>query len=188
MPLITVTDHLVPLSAITATSTFWRLLSGGVISLWVKERMMEGGWRGKSMFVISGQRNECQSVGVSWKCFLQQFLVTALLVGYKQPVQHSLPPTRFPPSLQVDQGTKPAPKYLHNSQIDTWKCQNCTCRCNPWEQAWAAEEQPSSPLHCLLQGKPFLGNFKASAAFREEDVRGLFFSHFHLLFGFSRRP
>lgn len=94
--------------------------------------------------------------------------------------QASLPPTRLPPSQQEGQGTKPAPctKYLHNNQTDTQKCQNCTCRCNPWEQAWGAEEQPPSPPHCLLQGRPCLVNFKASAAFREGDVRGLLFPIF----------
>lgn len=81
MPLITAADHLVPLSAIAANSTVWCLLSGGVTSLWVKERMLEGGWRGNPMFVISRQRNACQSVGVSWKCCFQQLLVTTQLVG-----------------------------------------------------------------------------------------------------------
>lgn len=83
MPLITVTDHPVPLSAITANSTFQCPFSGRVTSLWVKERTMEGGWRDNPMFVISGQRNACQTDGVSWKCFLQQLLITAQLVGYK---------------------------------------------------------------------------------------------------------
>lgn len=99
---------------------------------------------------------------------------------------HCLPPTRLPPSQQEYQGTKAAPctKYLCNNRSDIWKCQNCTCRCNPWEQAWGAEQQPPSPPHCLLQGRPCAVNFKAPAAFREGNVRGLLFFPFSFAFWF----
>lgn len=123
-----------------------------------------------------------KSVGVSWKCCLQQLVVTGQLVGYKWPVQ---PPTRLPPSW-VGQGTKPTPctKDLHGNRTDTRKCQNCTCRCHPWEQPQGTEEQPPSPPHCLAQGRPCLVTFKASAAFREGDVREFFFSPFSFAFWF----
>lgn len=39
-------------------------------------------------------------------------------------------------------------------------------------------EQPPSPPHCLLHSRPCLVNFKASVAFGEWDVRGLFFPIF----------
>lgn len=61
--------------------------------------------------------------------------------------------TRLPPlqrGASEGQGTNPAPhtKDLHNNQKDIWKHQNCTCRCNGWEQVWGAEEdvQSSHPL------------------------------------------
>lgn len=121
VPSVTGTDHLVPPSAITANSTAGCLLSVGITSPWAKERMLEGGWRGKPMFVISRQRNACQSVGVSWKWGLQQLLVTGQLVGYKWPVHHTVchPQGSLPHSRSIrEQKQLPVPNiYVTIEQI-----------------------------------------------------------------------
>lgn len=173
MPLITATDHLVPLSAITANSAVGCLLSGGITSLWVKERMLEGGWRGSPMFVVSRHRNACQKVlestgnaACSSSLSLASWWVTNGLCSHPQ--------GSLPHGWAREQNQLPVPNIYMRIEQMHGNAKIALADAIPGSSP--REQRSSHPLHPTVpQGRPCLVNFKASAAFREGDVRDFFF-------------
>lgn len=196
MPSITNADDLVSLSAVTANSTTGCLLSEGVTSPRSRKKRWREDGEVSLVLAISRQRNAflfntewtikaLESAGNaacsgSWS--LASWWITnsrhgMLFTTHKAPSLSEGGPRRAREQTQL-----PVPKICitiiqRYMEMPKLHMQMRSLGAGLGSRG-SRTEQPPSPPHCLLHGRPCLVNFKASAAFREGDVRGLFFPIF----------